>query len=130
MATLKHADVEHYLAELDGGTRARVEATRAVVLGVRPALSEAIRWNAPSYRLGDADRLTFNVRGERVLLVLHRGTGQSERRGRRPDLPDPDGLVTWVSDVRGTIELGDLEQITTAAPALSDLLTRWVVHES
>lgn len=96
------------------------------MLAAHPRLVEVIKWNSPSYQLNGDDRVTVNARGERALLVLHRGATETEKRGISSSLADPAGLVTWVSDIRGTITVGDLDQIRRDSNAIAELLSRWV----
>ena len=45
----KYADVDEYMASLDGWKADVVSRARAVVLGVAPDAAEAIKWSQPVY---------------------------------------------------------------------------------
>src|SRR5262245_61761709 len=70
----RHApDVVRFLAELRHPAKPEIEAVRALILGADPAIQEAVKWNAPSFRTTEFFA-TFNLRVKKgVQLVLHRG---------------------------------------------------------
>lgn len=126
----KHASVDAFLAALDDDRRARAEWMRALLLEVEPRLTESIKWNAPSYARGDADRVTMNVQNREgvVQVVLHLGADRPETRGAAPVLDDPTGLVRWLSDIRGVLVVPDPAE-ADADPRRAELVTllsRWV----
>ena len=70
------ADVAAFLAACRHPLRAELDALRAIVAKADPRLVEAIKWNAPSWGLPDADDhcMTVNLGNKATLrLVLHRG---------------------------------------------------------
>lgn len=69
--TKKHESVELFMERLDHPLKAEVEALRAIIKGVHPAVMEEIKWNAPSYRYTDYI-CTFNLRAtQHVHLIFH-----------------------------------------------------------
>jgi hypothetical protein len=75
-ATKAPDSVEAFMAGLEHPLKPAIEAVRALVLGVDPAVSEGIKWNAPSFRTSKwFATLNLRARGgeERVWLVLHPG---------------------------------------------------------
>ena len=65
------AEVDAYLAKLDHPLKAEVEALRDIIRGVDPAITEQVKWNAPSFSCGDYV-VTFNLRAKQhVHLVFH-----------------------------------------------------------
>lgn len=104
-----HASVDDYLAAQTPAARAEVEALRAMVMDAEPRLVEIIKWNSPSYTLDGQDRLTVNVgRNDDVRLVLHRGVHEQETKGAASTFTgDPDGVLTWHSDIRASLSAAD-----------------------
>lgn len=89
--------VADHLRELGHARNPEIEALRAIVRAAVPEAVEQVKWNAPSCAVDGDHRITFRLRpGDRVQLVLHRGT---------VDSPD------------------DLDR---KAKALGDLARRWV----
>lgn len=104
-----HASVEDYLASLTEDRRAEVNALRELVLDAEPELVEIVKWNSPNFTLAGEDRLTINAAGKGpVRLILHLGTQIAEDKAAAPTFAgDPLGLLTWHSNIRASLVLGD-----------------------
>jgi hypothetical protein len=121
--------VSDFLARLDPETRSTVERLRAIVTSAAPFLAERIKWNAPSFALGDDDLITLGLeRRGGVRLVLHRGAKPKDTVDFRFD--DPGGLARWPAPDRGVMVFEDLQAVEATAPALRDLCARWVQRVS
>ncbi|MER7070544.1 DUF1801 domain-containing protein [Terrabacter sp. NPDC000476] len=120
-------DVAAFLDALDPPRREVVDALCATIRDAQPGLDELIKWNSPSYAWGELDLFTVNVqnRQQQVQLVLHLGTARAEQRGRPPVLGDDEGLVRWLSDIRGVILFPDLTFLRQNQAALERVLERW-----
>lgn len=118
---MTHASVADFLAAQNPDARTAVEALRTLVKDAEPRLVEIVKWNSPSYTLDGEDRLTVNVgRSGDVRLILHRGTAQVETKGAASTFSgDPDGLLTWHSDVRASLAAAD-------AGAARDVVRAWL----
>jgi len=118
--------VDAWLDTLDSGRRVAIDGLRAIVLAADPALTEEIKWNAPSYAYQGHDRITLGVEprgGYRV--VLHRGARVQDATAFRFD--DPCDLAVWPSPDRGIVRLADLNAIEAKSASLTSLITRWIV---
>ena len=63
--------VAEYMQKLEHPLKAEIEALRAIIKSANPAISERIKWNAPSYHANE-DFLTFNHRmPDKVHLIFH-----------------------------------------------------------
>ena len=63
--------VAEYMQKLEHPLKAEIEALRAIIKSANPAISERIKWNAPSYHANE-DFLTFNHRmTDKVHLIFH-----------------------------------------------------------
>ena len=116
--------VEAFLADLEHPRKPEVEALRQIILQSVPGLAERIKWNAPSFGLGEDDRITMRLQpGDRLQLVLHRGAKARPVDGFA--FSDPAALIEWAAADRGVITLapGQLDQLREA---LADVLRRWV----
>jgi hypothetical protein len=68
----KSAAVDAYMARLDYPRKAEVEAIRETIKSADPAITEEVKWNAPSFSCNGAYLVTFNLRDpQRILLVFH-----------------------------------------------------------
>jgi hypothetical protein len=121
----KLSEVDIYLDTLDHTRKAEVLALRDLILNAVPGLTETVKWNAPNYGRGDADRITMRLHpGNRLQLILHRGA-----RAGADDLfrfEDPDKLISWAAPDRGVITIKDAADLATKAAAMSEIFRRWV----
>ena len=104
-----------------------IVALRRVVLSANPAITEGIKWNAPSFRIRD-DFATMNLRAKAVpcvRLVLHAG---ATARGLklRGKVADPKSLIEWLDDDRGLVTFADEADVDAKAAALRALLRQWI----
>jgi hypothetical protein len=119
-------DVEQYLAELHHPLKDGVRQLRAAILACDPAISEHVKWNAPSFRHGGEDRVTFRLRPRgRLQLIFHRGAKvRADSAGFTFD--DPTGLMTWAAPDRAVIDFPDLAAVSARQAQVTTLVRRWV----
>ncbi len=117
--------VDAYLESLEHRHKPAVETLRQLINDAVPGLTERIKWNAPSFGPGEDDRITMRLHpGDRLQLILHRGA-----KAAADDLfrfEDPDKLIAWAAPDRGVVTFKDEADIRAKAPALSEILRRWV----
>ncbi|HEX6258909.1 MAG TPA: DUF1801 domain-containing protein [Candidatus Saccharimonadales bacterium] len=124
----KYKTVEEFLNALDSDKRLQVDTLRGLILKTAPQLKEHIKWNAPSYVLGDEDRITFNLMNKQavVKLVLHMGATRKEDKKAAPIMQDESGLIEWSSDIRGMITFTTIEDINSNLMALEKIVKDWL----
>lgn len=121
----KLSEVDAYLDDLQHARKAEIESLRRAILDAVPGLVERIKWNAPSFGLGEDDRITMRVHpGDRVQLILHRGAKAGADDFFR--FEDPAKLLSWAAPDRGVVTFKDAEDLATKLTALPDVLRRWV----
>lgn len=126
---MSDAAVRAYLAGLEPDLRAAVDALRAIVIEAAPQLNERIKWNAPSFAIGDEDRITLGIeRKGGVRVVLHRGAKAKDSHDFV--FADPDGLAKWPASDRAVLTFTDAAQIEAKREALRDLFARWIAATS
>jgi hypothetical protein len=117
--------IDSYLDTLQHARKAEIIALRVLILDAVPGLVERIKWNAPSFGLGDDDRITMRLHpGDRLQLILHRGA-----KAGADDLfrfEDPDKLISWAAPDRGVITFADANDLAQKSDALATILRRWV----
>ena len=120
------SDVDRFLAELEHPLKAGVEQLRAAILASDEAITEHVKWNAPSFCYDGVDRVTFRLRpGDRLQLVLHRGAKvRDDAADFRFD--DDSGLLDWVAPDRAVVTFRDLDDVASRRSAVADLVRRWV----
>lgn len=105
-----------------------IAAVGAIVLGASPAISEGVKWNAPSYRTEKEWFATINLRSkESVQMILHLGAKV------KPDLKafavaDPNGLMKWLGKDRAMVTLGAGRDIAANKKALEAIVRAWIKH--
>lgn len=121
----KLSEVDLYLDTLDHSRKTEILSLRELILSSVPGLVETIKWNAPNYGRGEADRITMRLHpGNRLQLILHRGA-----KAGADDLfrfEDPDKLIAWAAPDRGVITIKDTGDLTGKAEAIAEVLRRWV----
>lgn len=121
------SDVDEYRLGLRPPLLAMVDALRNIVHGSYDGLNERIKWNAPSFAIGDEDRITLGIaRNGAVRMVLHRGAKAKDSSDYRFD--DHNRLASWVASDRGVIMFADIAEIEAKNAALSDLCSRWLTQ--
>ena len=119
------SEVDSYLEQLQHGRKPEIEMLRLLVLTAVPNLVERIKWNAPSYGLGQDDRVTMRLHpGDRLQLILHRGAKANADDFFR--FEDPDGLIVWAAPDRGVVTLRDADDLAARSAALGRVIKRWV----
>jgi len=122
--------VDAFLAELQHPRVDEIERIRAILLGCGPAVTEHVKWNAPSFCVRGEDRITFRLQpGDRVQLVFHRGP-KVKHTGFHFDRdadPEGKGLVEWVAADRGVATFAGMADVESRAGALARIAARWIL---
>lgn len=120
------AAVIELLRRLDHPMRPQIDAVRTLILGASPTIQEIVKWNAPSFRTGPHDFVTFNLRAkDRIRLVFH--TGAKVKAGAtKPDIADPAALLEWLANDRALVTLASDDDIATKGAALQALVRAWL----
>jgi len=119
--------VAEYMSKLEHPLKPVIEEARAMLLNAVPGLAEHIKWNAPSFRYKEEDRITFNLHGKGFIrLIFHCGAKAKKDRSLRARLEDPAGLLEWAGDDRAIVRLNDLEDLRAKAGQLAALAASWL----
>lgn len=119
--------VDTFMAALDHPLKPEIEAVRALILGLDPAIGEGIKWKAPTFRTTN-DFATVNLRSHDSLqLILHLGA-KVRPDFRKPDINDPAGLLKWLGKDRCVASLGAGDAWRANAPAFEAVLRQWITH--
>lgn len=117
--------VDAFMARLDHPLKAEIEAVRTLILGANAAITEQVKWNAPSFCYQGDDRVTLKLHPPtQIQLIFHRGATVKDSEGFNFD--DESGLVKWVAADRGIVTLLDREDIAAKRTQLAALVDRWM----
>jgi hypothetical protein len=120
-------EVDRFMAGLNHPLKEEIEQLRAAILNSNDAITEHIKWKAPSFCYADEDRVTFRLYPEdRVQLVFHRG---AKVKGDAANFAfdDHTGLLRWVANDRAVVALRDAEDVEAKRADLVEVVNRWVV---
>ena len=122
---MSDAAVESYLAGLEPAAREAIDALRAIAVEADPELTERIKWNAPSFAVGDEDRITLGIeRKGGVRAVLHRGA--KAKNSQDFVFADSAKLAKWQASDRGVLTFADAREVAAKREALRDLFAQWI----
>ncbi len=112
--------------ELDHPLKQEIQAVRAIILGVDPAIAEGVKWNAPSFYTTE-HFATFHLRAKRgVQVVLHLGAKPRPDAGLRESVSDPLSLLEWRDADRATVTFLDLQDVEKKREAFAEIIRRWI----
>lgn len=117
--------VDAFMRALKHPLKDDIESVRQAILGIDAAITEEVKWNAPSFRTEDFFA-TLHLRArDTVQVVLHRGVKTSTLK-TAPKLPDPQGLVRVLAPDRVLVTLGKGDALRAARPAFSSVVRAWL----
>ena len=118
-------DVTQFLANLNHPRKPAIEAARRIILDIDPGISEAIKWNAPSFYIDDhfatfklAPRDTFQ-------LILHTGAKPKESPSDIK-IDDPEKLLKWAAPDRCVTLFEDLQDVQNKTTAITAIVKQWI----
>ena len=118
--------VDAFLAALVHPHKDVVEALRAAMLAIDPAIRDGIKWNAPSYRTHEYFATTHLRDKKGVGLILHFGAKIRDAEG--PEIHDPQGLLKWLAQDRARVQFDDLADFEAKIPALKKIIKAWILR--
>ncbi len=119
------ATVDELLRALQHPFHHAILALRAALLGSNPAITERVKWSAPSYCLDGDDRATLRFPPKGGLqLILHRGAKVKPTAGFCFD--DPTGRVTWAAPDRGVLTFDTPEDLAARRDEVVALVNAWM----
>lgn len=100
------ATVDDFFSRLVHPLKQPLHALCKAILDASDEIREGIKWNAPSYYVGDEQffaTVNIHARGkpdEHILVILHRGV---KAKSGRVSLDDPRELLEWLSPDRAAV---------------------------
>jgi len=115
------------MANFDDERKQLVEALLEAIVEEYPALTETIKWNAPTFCFNGKDRMTIMLhKKDRVGLILHTGTKPKEDKKAPHLYLDDTGLLEWNSNIRATIFFFDLADFFSKRDLFKKSVRRWI----
>ncbi len=123
---VRSADVDAYMAALEHPMAAQVEKVRTAILNADSRINESIKWNAPSFYIGD-HFATFNLhRPDRMQIVLHAGA-KVNPDAKQFEITDPAGVLTWAAVDRASVTFTGAAEVDERLEAFLGILDQWIV---
>jgi len=124
---MKKQTVEAFLSSLKHPQTALINVIRQSIQTAAPALSEGIKWKAPSYALNGNDIITFNFRQpDAIALIFHTGPkGKDTQTGQRL-FEDKSHRLKWLADKRCLFSIQDAADWQASEQNLRQLVQTWV----
>ena len=118
--------VDSFLESLDHPLKPVIERLRLAVLDADDAISERIKWRAPSFCFHSVDRATFNLRPlHHVQVIFHRGAKTIEDDFHF-DTAKWTGLLEMIGQDRGHVIFPSAEVATARQDEFVALVREWV----
>jgi hypothetical protein len=121
-------EVDAHLDAARHPLRRDIDEVRRIVLGVSPAISEGVKWNAPSFRTKEWFATVFLRDRKRVRLVFHRGAKVKDDASARPRIDDPKGLIEWLANERCLVTVGAGREIAARRTAFAKIVRQWIAQ--
>jgi hypothetical protein len=118
-------NVADFLTNLQHPQKAGILQLRKAILAADSAITERIKWNAPSFCYHDDDRVTFRLPPNKpgLQLIFHRGAKTKDATGFSFD--DPSGLIEWAAADRGIVTLSSDADIASNIEKVVKLVRAW-----
>ncbi|MBT2537475.1 DUF1801 domain-containing protein [Arthrobacter sp. ISL-69] len=118
--------VDSFLESLDHPLKPVIERLRLAVLDADDAISERIKWRAPSFCFHSVDRVTFNLRPlNHVQLIFHRGAKTLEDDFHF-DTAKWTGLLEMIGQDRGQVIFPSADVAIARQDEFVALVREWV----
>ena len=121
------ATVHTFISALDHPHKDAIVALRQLLLSADPAISEEVKWNAPSFRTSE-HFATMHLRGQDSFqLILHLGA-KSGRKVPKDAIADPDKLLKWLGPDRAAVTFFGAGDLTSKSDALVAIVRQWIEY--
>ena len=126
MAQNRNPAVDSFLDSLDHPLKPTIERLRLAVLDADDAITEQIKWKAPSFCFEAVDRVTFNLRPvHHIQLIFHRGA-KAANGAFHFDASKWAGLLEMIGEDRGQVILHSPEAALARQEDLIALVREWM----
>jgi hypothetical protein len=126
MTPNRNPTVDSFLEALDHPMKPVIERLRLAVLDADDAITERIKWRAPSFCFHSVDRVTFNLRPlHHVQLIFHRGAKTAEDDFHF-DASRWSELLEMIGQDRGQVIFPSAEAAAAGQEEFVGLVREWV----
>lgn len=120
--------VGEFMARLRHPRKAEMALVLDLIRTADPAITEGIKWNAPSFAVGE-HFATLNARDQdAVQIILHLGAKVRHDVSERIPINDPKGLLHWLGKDRASVKFHDAREIENHGAAFQAVLREWIEY--
>lgn len=112
----RNLEVDAWFDRYQNPQKDLVQAVRDVVLGADDRVSEAIKWQAPTFMYRGNIASFYPKATRHVSLMFHTGAS----------LPDPAGLLEGEGETSRVAKFADADDLESKAEALRGLVRAWI----
>ena len=112
----RNPEVDAWFDRYDNPQRELVAAVREFILSIDPVLSDAIKWQAPTFIYKGNIASFFPRSKKNVSLMFHQGAS----------LPNDGGLLEGEGDVSRVARFADEADFISKKPALEAVIRSWI----
>lgn len=106
--------------------RKEIDQLRTIILGADKSIEEGVKWNAASFRTSDWFATLNGPRHvKEPMIILHAGA-KAKGIVLKDRIPDPDGLLNWMSNDRAQIVFKDMRDINAKQHELRAIISSWI----
>jgi hypothetical protein len=120
--------VESFLQSLVHPMKVEIEAIRRCVLDADPAISEGVKWNAPSFRTHEYFATTNLREKQGIGVILHLGAEVRDLGPGDIKIADPSSLLKWLAADRASVTFRDLQDFEAKRVAFTEVVRAWAKH--
>ncbi|HEY0655144.1 MAG TPA: DUF1801 domain-containing protein [Chryseosolibacter sp.] len=123
--------VDEFIKNTSHSRKSEMLELRKIISKSVPALTEQIKWNAPSFCHAGDDRITFNLsKPDTILLIFHRGAKSKKLASKSPILKDNTEFLEWPAPDRGVMKFKSMNDVTSKRSALAQIVKDWITITS
>jgi hypothetical protein len=120
-------NVAEFLDSTNHPLKKELIALRQLIKAANPALTEHVKWNAPSFCHNGEDRITFNLsRQDRILVIFHRGAKTKTLGLKKPLLQDDLKLLEWPACDRAVMKFNTMPEVIKRKDAVQKIVNDWI----
>jgi hypothetical protein len=112
----RNPEVDAWFANYANPQAPLVQDVRTAILDASPQVTEAIKWQAPTFVYRGNIASFYPKSKNHVSLMFHQGAS----------LPDPTGLLEGTGDVSRVAKFLDAEDLAAKREALQEIVRAWV----
>ena len=116
MGSNRNPDVDAWFASYDNPQKDLVQAVREVVLDTDERITEAIKWQAPTFMYRGNIASFYPRSRAHASLMFHTGAS----------LPDPAGLLEGTGETSRVAKFADADDLSAKAEGLRALVRAWI----